>query len=297
MPDRGLRHPSGVLDLRAGLDWWDTWRGQPAAALAEVVEHYWRVRWDTRGREPYAQQTLSNASVHLCAERGNSRIQGVVTGRFTRLLSGRGRVFGIKFRPAGFRPFLGSPVAVLTDRTIPVRAVFGREGDAYVRRVLALDADESMALAADAFLLERLPPLDPTASEVNRIVALIVSERAITRVDHVVERAGVGKRTLQRLFHEYVGVSPKWVIRRYRLHEAAQRLAEDPGLGLADLALDLGYSDQAHFARDFRSVVGRPPAAYMRAAAVTYPASAPPGRRAPGGTSSCAAADGRSREG
>lgn len=267
MPDRGLRHPSGVLDLRAGLDWWDTWRRPPAPALAELVEHYWRVRWDVPGREPYVQHTLSNASVHLCAERGNSRIQGVVTGRFTRRLRGRGRIFGVKFRPAGFHPFLGSSVAELADATISVRAVFGRAGDAYVRRVLALEDDESMAAAADEFLDERMPPPDPLVAQVNGIVALIVGERAITRVDHVAERTGVGKRTLQRLFHEYVGVSPKWIIQRYRLHEAAQRLAEGGDVVMADLALDLGYSDQAHFVRDFKAVVGRPPAAYARGAA------------------------------
>src|SRR5215831_3854596 len=116
MPDRGLRHPSGVLDLRAGLERFDTWRRPPTPALAELVEHYWRVRWDVPGPEPYLQHTLSNASVHLCVERGNSRIQGVTTGRFTRLLEGRGRVFGVKFRPAGFHPFLGAPLAALADR-------------------------------------------------------------------------------------------------------------------------------------------------------------------------------------
>src|SRR5215472_6512576 len=168
MPDRGLKHPSGVLDLRAGLGRFDTWRRPPAPALAEFVEHYWRVRWNVPGAEPYVQHTLSNASVHLCAERGNSRIQGVVTGRFTRLLSGEGRVFGVKFRPAGFRPFLGSAVAGLADRCLPVAAVFGRAGDAYVRRVLALEDDLAMAAAADAFLQERLPAPDPAVAEINR---------------------------------------------------------------------------------------------------------------------------------
>jgi AraC-like DNA-binding protein len=203
--------------------------------------------------------------VHLCAERGNSRIQGVVTGRFTRLLRGRGRVFGVKFRPAGFRPFLGSPVAELADATLTVRAVFGRDGDDYVRRVLALEDDESMAAAADAFLEQRMPVPDPVVPQVSGIVGLIVGERAITRVDHVVERTGLGKRTLQCLLHEYVGVSPKWIIQRYRLHEAAQRLAEGD-VAMAGLALDLGYSDQAHFVRDFKAVVGQPPAAYARGA-------------------------------
>src|SRR5215472_12960871 len=139
MPDRDLRHPSGVLDLRAGLDHFDHWRRPPAAALANLVEHYWRVRWNVPGPEPYVQHTLFNASVHLCVERGSSRIQGVVTGRFTRQLSGQGRVFGVKFRPAGFRPFLGSPVAALSDRSLAVAAVFGRDGDAYVRRALELE--------------------------------------------------------------------------------------------------------------------------------------------------------------
>src|SRR5215831_2457883 len=157
MTRRGLKHPSGVLDLRAGLDHFDHWRCEPAPALAELVEHYWRVRWDVPGPEPYVQHTLSNASVHLCVQRGRSRIQGVVTGRFTTALSGRGRVFGVKFRPAGFRPFLGRPVSALADRTLPVAAVFGADGDAFLGRALALDEDAELAAAADAFLAARLP--------------------------------------------------------------------------------------------------------------------------------------------
>ncbi len=267
MPERGLKHPSGVLDLRAGQRWFDTWRRPPAPALADLVEHYWCVRWDVRGHEPYVQHTLSNASVHLCVERGNSRVQGVVTGRFTRLLEGAGRVFGVKFRPAGFHPFLRSPLIELTDRTLAIRAVFGVDGDAYVERVLATDEEARLPDIADTFISHRMPSPDPTVAEVNRIVALIVAERDVTRVDHVIERVGTSKRTLQRLFHEYVGVSPKWVIQRYRLHEAAQRLAEDQDASLADLALDLGYSDQAHSARDFKAIIGRTPAEYAKSAA------------------------------
>jgi AraC-like DNA-binding protein len=63
-----------------------------------------------------------------------------------------------------------------------------------------------------------------------------------------------------------VGVSPKWVIQRYRLHEAAERLTADPSIAQSALASDLGYSDQAHFIRDFKSLVGTSPAAYARAA-------------------------------
>ena len=62
------------------------------------------------------------------------------------------------------------------------------------------------------------------------------------------------------------GVSPTWVIQRYRLHEAADQLAAGATVGQSALALDLGYSDQAHFAGDFKAVVGVSPAAYAKRA-------------------------------
>ena len=66
------------------------------------------------------------------------------------------------------------------------------------------------------------------------------------------------------IFSRYVGVGPKWVIRRYRLHEAAARVAEGGRVDWPALALDLGYVDQAHFIKDFKAIVGRAPAAYAK---------------------------------
>jgi AraC-like DNA-binding protein len=265
MADRRLdQRPSGVIALDAGRRWFDDAQYAAAPELSELVEHYWRVRWDLGDNQTHTQHTLSNASVHLVFERGQSRVQGVVTGRFTRVLEGRGRVFGVKFRPAGLRPFRAGPVADLTDRSVAVADVFGPDGEALVERVLALEEDDRIVDACDAFLRDRLPPPNPTVATLNAIVARIVEDRSVTRVDHLADGAGIRKRTLQRLFSEYVGVSPKWVIARYRLHEAELRLATGQAVDLAALALDLGYYDQAHFAHDFRAIVGRSPAAYGR---------------------------------
>jgi AraC-like DNA-binding protein len=76
--------------------------------------------------------------------------------------------------------------------------------------------------------------------------------------------SGQPARRLQRLFADYVGVSPKWVMRRARLHEAALR-AEAGGaasVNWAGLAADLGYADQAHLTRDFTATIGVPPTRY-----------------------------------
>jgi AraC-like DNA-binding protein len=256
--------PRGVLDPGAGVGRFQVGRSRPSPDLAELVEHFWTVSWDLRGRDPHTQHTLPHPSVHLVAEPGRSGILGVVTGRFTRELSGAGRAFGVRFRPAGFHPFLGAPLSALTDRRVAVAAVFGPDGDRLVAGLLAAADEPELVAAAEAFLLERLPPPDPNVALVNRAVDLITADQDLTRVGDAAERAGVGTRRLQRLFATYVGVTPKWVIRRSRLHEAVDRLDQGDHVDLGFLARDLGYFDQAHFARDFRAAVGRPPAAYAR---------------------------------
>jgi len=71
-------------------------------------------------------------------------------------------------------------------------------------------------------------------------------------------------RGLQRLFAEYVGIGPKWVIRRYRLREITERLAAGGPVDWAGLAAELGYADQAHLVRDFRAMVGETPTWYAQ---------------------------------
>lgn len=70
------------------------------------------------------------------------------------------------------------------------------------------------------------------------------------------------RTSLQRRFRDYVGVGPKWVLQRYRLHDAAERMASGQVADWARVALDLGYFDQAHFVNDFRAAIGKPPAEY-----------------------------------
>ena len=87
----------------------------------------------------------------------------------------------------------------------------------------------------------------------------MAGDRTIVRVDQLAELRGVSVRGLQRRFAEYVGVGPKWVIRRYRLREVTDRMAAGSGpVDWARLAAELGFADQAHLARDFADVFGEP---------------------------------------
>ncbi len=237
----------------------------PPGDLAHLIRHFWIVRWQLRGEAPQRPETLPHPNVHLIFERGCTRVYGIHAGRFTAELQGEGCVFGVKFRAGGFRPFLGRAVSTLRGRSLPATAVFGADVARVEAELLAHSGDESMMAVAVDFLRARLPPPDPAVAQAATIVEAIEAELGIIRVEHLIDRWGMSTRALQRLFNEYVGVSPKWVINRYRLHEALER-AKAQSVNWTDLALELGYFDQAHFIRDFKALVGRPPAAYARGA-------------------------------
>ncbi|MGN6564479.1 MAG: AraC family transcriptional regulator [Thermomicrobiales bacterium] len=258
--------PRGLLRPGQGARKFQLTLHAPAPDLDYFVEHYWIVAWDLRGQEPYLQENLSHPSVNLTIEPGWARITGVVTGRFSYLLKDEGWVFGVKFRPGAFYPFVNAPISRYTDRVFPLAEVFGAAGAALDLAMRAAADDQAAISPMEAFLRQRSPERDEQVALVNQIIALVVAERAITRVDDIVSRFDLSKRTLQRLFSRYVGVSPKWVIMRYRLHEAAERLAGGEVADWRELAFALGYADQAHFIKDFHAIVGSSPAEYARKA-------------------------------
>jgi AraC-like DNA-binding protein len=242
-------------------------RPLPASDLRPFVEHYWIVAWDLRGQEPYTQETLPYPCAHLVFETDNTRVYGVMTGKFSRQLEGQGRVLGVKFRPAGFYPFYRRPMSQLTNHTLRMEEMYGACDDDLETAVLSQRDDCAMVALAERFLRAHLPEPDERVAMLNQIVAHIAAEREITSVYDVLACCGahaMSRRTLQRLFNEYIGVGPKWVIRRFRLHEAAGRIDEGSQVDWPRLAVELGYADQTHFIKDFKAIIGKTPAEYGR---------------------------------
>jgi AraC-like DNA-binding protein len=265
-------------------------RHSPSAALAPFVEYYWIPRWDLRGEPSYAQTILPHPNVHLVFEASGAGIFGVDRRLFTRSLSGLGLAFGVRFLAGCFRPFWQAPISQLTDRVVPAARLFGPQaektrqaimrvaaensggacdswdsrdsGDAWVSGDAWGEADARMIGYAEALLCSVRPERDRLAEQVAALVSRITADPGLRRVDQLAAASGMTARSLQRLFADYVGVSPKWVMRRARLHEAAERADSGEPVDWASLASDLGYADQAHLTRDFTATIGISPTCY-----------------------------------
>ncbi len=162
------------------------------------------------------------------------------------------------------RTFLGEAVSTITDRVLPAQQVFGPSVLRLAAHIYRCPDTESRVDAVSRFLSALDPSPDASASISAQLVELVFEDPAILTVDQLAAKACMSVRSLQRLFKEYVGVPPKWVIRRYRLHELVERLHSGQTFDGAKLALDLGYADQAHLINDFRHFIGYTPTAYRK---------------------------------
>lgn len=237
-------------------------RVAPPPALAHIIERHWIASWDLRDRESFRQEVLPHPSINLVAEPDRTLIWGVPTARDTRQLDGTGWAVGTKFQPGAFTACTGIEAHRLTDTHIPVNSAFGRSLGPH-------DHQQRSIIAAVQTLLAPYAAVDDPAL---RLVAQVIdSMRQLSpnaRVQDIADINCLASRTLQRLFRRYVGVGPKWVLKRLRIHQAVERLASQPNPDWTDLALDLGYYDHAHFIRDFRLIVGRSPTQYSTEAAL-----------------------------
>lgn len=250
-------------------------RREPAPDLARWVENHWRLRWSLPPDRTFASQVLPHPTCNLTVERGSPRagvgaervlLTGVTTERFDVATTGEGWVWGVRFRPGGLAALLGTSVRPLTDRTVPASTLLPPEAVALMGRLHAgLDDDAAADLATEALrhaAAGRPTEGDAAYDEVLALVHALLADRSLLSVQQVVDTLGVPRRRLERLFSRYLGVTPKWVLARYRMHDVVAELDDGYAGPLADLALRYGWYDQAHFGRDFAALVGTTPGAY-----------------------------------
>jgi AraC-like DNA-binding protein len=250
-------------------------------ALAGLVDRFWAVQWDLPPGVVHRQQVLThpgaNFSIgHASAQPGETepgsveaRLNGVARGLSSRTLVGRGWAVAALARPGGLGAFITGSASDFTDQVVPLGAAIGVAEAPLLRRVAA-EPDEAGRVGLLAAALESAvdPERVPSASQVADVARLAEIHRDLRRLADLSELAGIGQRTLQRMFGRYAGVSPTWVLRRYRLLEAAEAVREGDRVSWAEVAAGLGYADQAHLIRDFRAATGQTPAAYADAQSV-----------------------------
>lgn len=235
-------------------------RYYPTPELAHFVEHYWIVRWDLPEGHVYENELLPYPNINVAITEDDDMIAGVVTGKFSRTLSGKGAVLGVKFLPGGFYPFFKKPIERLTNRRIPLKTVFQAARIKKIRSMLH-EPDAVLIAETEKMLLTKKPEQDGAITVIGDIIENVKHDPGVRQVAPLIEQYGASERTLQYAFKNYVGIGLKWIILRYRLQDVADAIDNGRDDWPA-IAQEFGFSDQSHLIRDFKKVFGETPAQY-----------------------------------
>jgi AraC-like DNA-binding protein len=240
-------------------------RYEPDDEFHGLLQRFWIPVWTVPPGAEAPQKVLQYPVSLIVISGEYARFYGVVSGLSTTTLTGHGWAVGVMCEPAAGFLLAQSSMAAYTDRHVDVTEVLGVPGAQLVERVrTAMAADPASpdahgaAIAAYADALRGFLPVDAEGELVNRLVAFVESRSDVTRVSQVCAEFDLSERGLQRLVHRRLGLTPKWLIQRRRLQEAAEHL-RTRSTALAEVSALLGYADQPHFIRDFSRVTSMTP--------------------------------------
>lgn len=264
--------PVGILKINEFSKHCSLTRFYPKVNLKNYIEHYWYITWELPKKKCHQQSVIPHPNVHLTFIRNNSHIQGICKQKYSHSIIGKGNLIGVKFTPAGFYVFAkqaGLSMTELCDKVVSINDIFNVNSTDLEDEVFSLaNPLDKIAHIDNVLFLPNLNGLteDKNIILLNKIVAEIAHNSSLMKVSDVSFHFSMSQRQLQRLFAKYTGITVKWVISRYRIHDALTKIdniENNKQFNWVDLAVQLGYYDQAHFIHAFNQLVGQTPNDYQ----------------------------------
>lgn len=241
----------------------------PHPALRPYVDRLW-LRTPEREPPGAVSRILPDGCIDILVDvaSGEARVVGTMTRAVT-YAGGSTSLAAVRFKPGGAAGFLLVPAEELTDRVVSARELGLRWLEPQPASSGAASAASAALAALERQLLARLDTLSPR-QEVRYGARRLFAAQAPS-VQELAREIGQSRQQLARTFRRELGISPKQLGRVARLQRAIDRLQRGPIGSLAQQALELGYYDQAHMARDFRALAGITPAEAQRSAGSIFP--------------------------
>lgn len=252
----------------------------PEAPLRSFVKCFWY--WEG-ARETHAQeQLMPNGEPSIvfnlrddpiriydpdCLNRphsyGHAVISGARTSCFVIDTKQEDRVFGIQFQPGGAFPFFRVPAYETENRSVELDDLWPGTATELRERLLATPTMDDMFRLAERYLLAQLVrPLElhPAVRFARQQFCRRPHQISVARV---LGEISLSQRHFIQVFHEQIGLTPKAFCRVRRFQRILETVHGAEEVDWADVALECGYYDQAHFIHDFREFSGLTPTQYL----------------------------------
>lgn len=171
------------------------------------------------------------------------------------------RYFGVRLKPGMFICYHN-----LTLRDITNQELFFEEMEDTLE-IFFQKLEQSSSLNEKMNLFHAYMDSYIHISEVNPLTGYILSEINSTqgnvRIHELAEELHYSERHISRIFQDSMGITPKTFARIVRFQNVIDSILQQPMLSLCDYMSELGYSDQAHFQREFKQYTGITPRHFL----------------------------------
>jgi AraC-like DNA-binding protein len=231
----------------------------PAEALRRHVACLWTARFGDDG-EPHTDRIIPDGCIDMVWTGGRLTVAGPDTG-WTPLVGEAGASFaGIRFRPGLAPVILGTPASALVDARVDAAELVGERANRLIERLADAGSPAAAVREIQAAIVAWLPASAPSDRIVEGAVAALRAAPTATPVARLARELGTSERQLNRRCLAAVGYGPKVLHRVLRLRRFLALAAAPGARGLAVLAAEAGFADQAHLTRDCLALTGLSPA-------------------------------------
>lgn len=242
----------------------------PPPDLRPFIEHSWiQERRDPTANGDRGWRIVPDVSPHLIYSRGftdHVHRLAVVGPRAVHTdvdMSHRCLTVGVRLRP-GTLPLLARvPASDLANRSLTVDRLLAHRG----RDALERAAEATTAGAAHQTVLDLLRTSLPAGARIDTrvtdAVQLFRCHGSRMSMARLARELGIGERTLRLLAGTEIGLAPKRVARVFRLYRSVRLALRKRSDGWARIAATVGYHDQSHLIRDFRTLLGETPQEFL----------------------------------
>lgn len=169
----------------------------------------------------------------------------------------------VDFTPLGAQRLLGVAMTEVTNTVVTLSDILGARARQFEEQLLDTPGIDARMDLVEAFILRRMAESEPTPRAIDWAWRQIHLSGGNVGIGSLAEATGQGHKRLIAGFRQHVGMPPAMLSRLVRFERAVSHIQRSgTGSRLAEIALDAGYYDQAHFNREFRTFTGVTPLAY-----------------------------------
>jgi AraC-like DNA-binding protein len=242
-------------------------RYMPSIPLGEFVDYLYVDRSTDAhlSLNAYAQPTHPIVTIH--ATTPDQLLPGTVKGVFTQALqqkpgSAPAPFIGIRLKPYGMYTGFGVEGEAAANRILPFAVLFPGIDLERAAELLRAGDDLSAVETVHNVLYEKLEP-KPLLYEITEMVdALVETDLSNNSQRYLAEAFERSPQSFIGVFRKAVGITPLHYLHIHKIEAAKRLIREQPSLALTDVAYTLGFYDQSHFIRVFKSHAGCTPFQY-----------------------------------